>query len=139
MLNAKQLEELGGFARYKDVDGDGIPYRTLPGTDHPAAAYFTRGSGRNEKALYSERPDDYENQMLRLSRKFETPRGPWVPKPKIEGTGKEKVGIIAFGTSHWAVIESRDQLGARTSFRRITSVSGPFPSRRRSTGLCGST
>src|ERR1035441_10096236 len=54
VLNAKQLEELGGFARYKDVDGDGIPYRTLPGTDHPSAAYFTRGSGHNEKALYSE-------------------------------------------------------------------------------------
>ena len=109
VLNAKQLEELGGFGRYKDVDGDGIPYRTLPGTDHPAAAYFTRGSGHNEKALYSERPDDYENNMLRLSRKFDTART-LVPKPKVEGTGKEKVGIIAFGTSHWAVIESRDQL-----------------------------
>ena len=72
VLDAKQLEELGGFARYKDVDGDGIPYRTLPGTDHPGAAYFTRGSGHNEKALYSERPEDYENNMLRLARKFET-------------------------------------------------------------------
>jgi 2-oxoglutarate ferredoxin oxidoreductase subunit alpha len=109
VLNAEQLRELGGFARYKDVDGDGIPYRTLPGTDHPAAAYFTRGSGHNEKALYSERPEDYENNMLRLSRKFERART-LVPKPTLEGTGKEKVGIIAFGTSHWAVIESRDQL-----------------------------
>jgi 2-oxoglutarate ferredoxin oxidoreductase subunit alpha len=109
VLNAEQLEELGGFARYKDVDGDGIPYRTLPGTDHPGAAYFTRGSGHNEKALYSERPEDYENNMLRLARKFETART-LVPKPKLEGTGKEKVGIIAFGTSHWAVIESREQL-----------------------------
>ncbi len=109
VLNAEQLQELGGFARYKDVDGDGIPYRTLPGTDHPAAAYFTRGSGHNEKALYSERPEDYENNMLRLARKFETART-FVPKPKLEGTGKEKVGIIAFGTSHWAIIESRDQL-----------------------------
>ena len=109
ILNAKQLEELGGFARYKDVDGDGIPYRTLPGTDHPNASYFTRGSGHNEKAMYSERPEDYENNMLRLARKFETARA-LVPKPKLEGTGKEKIGIIAFGTSHWAVIESRDQL-----------------------------
>jgi 2-oxoglutarate ferredoxin oxidoreductase subunit alpha len=109
VLNAKQLEELGGFARYKDVDGDAIPYRTLPGTDHPAAAYFTRGSGHNEKALYSERPDEYENNMLRLARKFETAKT-LVPKPILEGTGKQKVGIIAFGTSHWAVIESRDQL-----------------------------
>ena len=109
VLDAKQLGELGGFARYKDVDGDGIPYRTLPGTDHPAAAYFTRGSGHNEKALYTERPDDYENNMLRLARKFETAKT-LVPKPILQGDGKEKVGIIAFGTSHWAVIESRDQL-----------------------------
>ena len=109
VLDAKQLEELGGFARYKDVDGDAIPYRTLPGTDHPFAAYFTRGSGHNEKALYTERPDDYENNMLRLARKFETAKT-LVPKPIVEGNGREKVGIIAFGSSHWAVIESRDQL-----------------------------
>jgi 2-oxoglutarate/2-oxoacid ferredoxin oxidoreductase subunit alpha len=109
VLDARQLQELGGFARYKDVDGDGIPYRTLPGTDHPAAAYFTRGSGHNEKAMYTERPEDYESNMLRLARKFETART-LVPKPILEGAGKEKVGIIAFGTSHWAVVESRDQL-----------------------------
>jgi 2-oxoglutarate ferredoxin oxidoreductase subunit alpha len=109
VLNAKQLEELGGFARYKDVDGDGIPYRTIPGTDHPSAAYFTRGSGKNEKALYTERPEDYEYNMLRLVRKFETAKT-MVPKPILEGTGDQKVGIIAYGTSHWAVIESRDQL-----------------------------
>ena len=109
VLDAKQLDELGGFARYKDVDGDGIPYRTLPGTAHPAAAYFTRGSGKNESAKYTERPEDYENNMLRLVRKFETAKS-MVPKPIAEGTGKEKIGIIAFGSSHWAVIESRDQL-----------------------------
>ena len=109
VLDADRLKELGGFGRYKDVDGDGIPYRTLPGTDHPAAAYFTRGSGHNERALYTESPDDYVNNMLRLSRKFDTART-LVPKPILEGTGQEKVGIIAFGTSHWAVIESRDQM-----------------------------
>src|SRR3984885_9021831 len=109
VLSAQQLGELGGFARYKDVDGDGVPYRTLPGTDHPAAAYFTRGSGHNEKALYSERPEDYENNMMRLVRKFET-AATLVPKPILEGKGDAKVGIIAFGTSHFAVIESRDQL-----------------------------
>ena len=49
MLTAEDLDRLGGFARYKDVDGDGVGYRTLPGTDHPAAAYFTRGSGHNEQ------------------------------------------------------------------------------------------
>jgi 2-oxoglutarate ferredoxin oxidoreductase subunit alpha len=109
VLDAAQLKKLGGFARYKDVDGDGIPYRTLPGTDHPAAAYFTRGSGHNDKALYSERPEDYENNMLRLARKFETART-MVPKPILEGDGSQKVGIIAFGTTHWAMVESRNQL-----------------------------
>ncbi len=109
VLDARQLEELGGFGRYKDVDGDGVPYRTLPGTDHSAAAYFTRGSGHNEKAQYTERPDDYENNMLRLARKFETAKT-LVPKPVLESKGQQKVGIIAFGTSHFAVIESRDQL-----------------------------
>jgi len=127
VLNAKQLEELGGFARYKDVDGDGIGYRTLPGTDHPGAAYFTRGSGHNEKALYSERPADYENNMLRLARKFETAKT-LVPKPILEGAGTQKVGIIAFGTSHWAVIEGRDQLeresGLATDYLRIRAF--PF-------------
>ena len=127
VLNAQQLEELGGFARYKDVDGDGIGYRTLPGTDHPAAAYFTRGSGHNEKALYSERPEDYENNMLRLARKFETAKT-LVPKPILEGTGRQKTGIIAFGTSHWAVMEGRDQLeresGLATDYLRIRAF--PF-------------
>jgi 2-oxoglutarate ferredoxin oxidoreductase subunit alpha len=127
VLDAKQLEELGGFARYKDVDGDGIPYRTLPGTDHPAASYFTRGSGHNEKALYSERPEDYENNMLRLARKFET-AATLVPNPVLEGTGKEKVGIIAYGTTHWALLESRDQLvrqhEIRTDYLRLRAY--PF-------------
>ncbi|MGA1984033.1 MAG: 2-oxoacid:acceptor oxidoreductase subunit alpha [Acidobacteriaceae bacterium] len=127
VLDAKQLTELGGFGRYKDVDGDGIPYRTLPGTDHPAASYFTRGSGHNEKALYSERPEDYENNMLRLARKFET-AATLVPKPTVEGTGKEKVGIIAYGTSHWAVVESRDELARKhelaTDYLRIRAY--PF-------------
>ena len=127
VLNAEQLEKLGGFARYKDVDGDGIGYRTLPGTDHPAAAYFTRGTGHDEKALYSERADDYENNMLRLAHKFETAKT-LVPKPILEGKGGQKVGIIAFGTSHWAVIESREQLeresGMATDYLRIRAF--PF-------------
>ena len=109
VLSADDLQRLGGFGRYKDVDGDGIPYRTLPGTDHPFAAYFTRGSSHNEKALYSERPDDYENNMLRLARKFDTAKT-LVPRPILEGSGEEKIGILAFGTSHWAIIEAREQL-----------------------------
>ena len=91
------------------MDGDGIGYRTLPGTDHPAAAYFARGSGHNEKSQYSERPDDYENNMERIDRKFETARS-FVPRPEIVTAGKSKIGIIAYGTSHWAMVESRDQL-----------------------------
>jgi 2-oxoglutarate/2-oxoacid ferredoxin oxidoreductase subunit alpha len=109
VLGKEDLDRLGGFSRYKDVDGDGIGYRTLPGTDHPAAAYFARGSGHNEKAQYSERPDDFEHNMERLNRKFETARS-YVPRPEVVGSGKEKIGIIAYGTSHWAIVESRDQL-----------------------------
>ncbi len=114
VLSKDELTKLGGFARYKDLDGDGVGYRTLPGTDHPAAAYFTRGSGHNDKSNYSERPDDYENNMERLNRKFETARS-FVPRPEIfkganAGGEKVKIGIIAFGTSHWGIVESRDQL-----------------------------
>jgi len=109
VLSAEDLTRLGGFARYKDVDGDGVGYRTLPGTDHPLAAYFTRGSGHNEKAQYTERPDDYFNNMERLSKKFETARS-LVPRPEVVQTGKTKIGLIAFGTSDFATRESRDQL-----------------------------
>ncbi len=127
VLTAEDLQRLGGFARYADVDGDGIPYRTLPGTDHPKAAYFTRGSGHNEKALYTEKPDDYENLMERLNRKFETART-LVPQPLVVQTGRSKVGLIAFGTSDFAVTESRDQLkkeyGLETDYLRVRAY--PF-------------
>ena len=109
VLTADDLNRLGGFARYKDVDKDGIPYRTLPGTNHPAAAYFTRGSGHNEKAQYSERPDDYQNNMERLARKFETARS-LVPRPELIANNGAKIGAIAYGSSDFAVGESRDQL-----------------------------
>ena len=109
VLTKEDLDKLGGFGRYKDVDGDGIPYRTLPGTDHPKAAYFTRGSGHNAQAQYSERPEDYENNMLRLSRKLDTARTA-LPAPVVHGSGKSEIGILAFGTSHWALTESLDQL-----------------------------
>jgi 2-oxoglutarate ferredoxin oxidoreductase subunit alpha len=114
VLSADDLNRLGGFARYKDVDKDGIPYRTLPGTDHPAAAYFTRGSGHNEKAQYSERPDDYQNNMERLARKFETARS-YVPRPEVLLSPGAEIGIIAYGSSDFAVHESLDQL--KTEYR----------------------
>jgi 2-oxoglutarate ferredoxin oxidoreductase subunit alpha len=127
ILTAEDLKKTAEWGRYKDVDGDGIPYRTLPGTDHPKAAYFTRGSGHNEKALYSERPEDYQNLMERLARKFETART-LVPAPVVVQTGKSKVGIIAFGTSDFAVVESRDQLkkefGVEADYLRIRAF--PF-------------
>lgn len=123
VLSAEQLEALGGFARYKDVDGDGIPYRTLPGTDHPLAAYFTRGSGHNEQAQYSERADDWERNMARLARKFETARN-LVPAPAIDHHPAARVGIIAYGTTRYAIEEARDHLAQRlpTSFLRLRAL-----------------
>ena len=127
VLSKEDLDRLGGFERYRDVDGDAIPYRTLPGTDHPKAAYFTRGSGHNEKALYTERPDDYQNLMERLARKFDTARN-LVPKPEIVQTGISRIGLIAFGSSDFAVRESRDQLkkeyGVETDYLRLRAF--PF-------------
>jgi len=127
VLTAADLERLGGFARYKDVDGDGVGYRTLPGTNHPQAAYFTRGSGHNEKAQYTEREDDYVNNMDRLAHKFETMRA-HVPKAVVDYNPKANVGFVAFGTSHYAVEESRDQLkseyGIETSYLRLRAY--PF-------------
>ena len=127
VLSAEKLTEMGGFSRYKDTDGTGVGYRTLPGTDHPQAAYFTRGSSHNEKALYSERPDDYINNMERLSRKFETARS-LVPRPDVVQSGKSKIGLIAYGSSDFATRESRDQLrkefDIETDYLRIRSF--PF-------------
>jgi 2-oxoglutarate ferredoxin oxidoreductase subunit alpha len=114
VLNAETLARVGEWGRYKDVDGDGIPYRTIPGTGMPA--YFTRGSGHNEKGQYSERPDDYVQNMDRLSRKFETART-LVPKPEVEDADGAAIGVIAYGTSHWAIDESRDQLARENDLR----------------------
>jgi len=109
VLTAEDLQKLGSFKRYADVDGDGIGYRTLPGTNHPAASYFTRGSGHNASALYSERPDDYKNNMDRLAKKYDTART-HVPQPDVEYKKGASIGFLAFGTTHWALIESQDQL-----------------------------
>jgi 2-oxoglutarate ferredoxin oxidoreductase subunit alpha len=109
VLTADQLEELGEFARYKDVDGDGIAYRTLPGNEHPLAPWFARGTGHNEQAFYSERPDDWERNMERLLRKAETARA-LVPEPIQHGSGKAKVGLIYYGSTEAAVQEARGRL-----------------------------
>ena len=114
VLDEETLERIGRFGRYRDVDGDGIPYRSVPGTSMPA--YFCRGSGHNESAQYSERADDYRKNVDRLMRKFETFRN-WLPAPVVEINRKARVGIIAYGTTHWAVVESRDQLRDETDLQ----------------------
>jgi 2-oxoglutarate ferredoxin oxidoreductase subunit alpha len=124
-LTAETLKRLGQFGRYRDVDGDGIAYRTIPGDGLPS--YFARGSGHNEQALYSERADDYTRNLDRLSRKFQTAKK-MVPKPDIELAAEGGIGIIAYGTTHWAIVESRDQLraerGINTSYLRLRAY--PF-------------
>ena len=108
VLSKADLTRLGSFARYQDVDGDGIGWRTLPGTDHERAAYFTRGTGHDEQAAYSERSDVYEQNMSRLRRKIEGAR-PALPQPVISGRGA-RVGLLAHGSSDPAVREALEQL-----------------------------
>jgi 2-oxoglutarate ferredoxin oxidoreductase subunit alpha len=125
VLNAEQLNEMQDWGRYKDVDGDGIPYRTLPGIEHPRGSYFTRGSGHNENAGYTERPDDWLKNMARLTRKHDYARTV-VPKPVIDRREGAKVGIIAYGTTDPAIVEARDRLrnqqGIETSYMRLRAL-----------------
>ena len=114
----------GSWGRYKDVDGDAIPYRTVPGNKHKMAAYFTRGTGHNEYAGYSERPDDWENNLARLYRKFETARQ-HVPAPIIDKVEGAKVGIISLGSNDPAILEARDRLtaaGVESSYLRLRAL-----------------
>jgi len=111
VLTAEDLDRLGGFARYRDVDGDAIGWRTLPGTRHPKAAYFTRGSGHNDAAVYTEKPDEYVEVMERLLRKFEKARK-LVPAPVVVKDGTSKIGFLAFGSTDFALRESLDQIKA---------------------------
>jgi 2-oxoglutarate ferredoxin oxidoreductase subunit alpha len=124
-LDADTLARLGDWGRYKDVDGDGIAYRTVPGDGLPA--YFNRGSGHNAKGQYSERAEDYKNLVDRLARKFETARQ-FVPGEVVDVQPGARVAFIAYGTSHWAVEEARAQLdrevGLKTSYMRLRAY--PF-------------
>jgi 2-oxoglutarate ferredoxin oxidoreductase subunit alpha len=112
VLTAADVERLGGFARYRDVDGDAIGWRTLPGTKHPKAAYFTRGSGHNDAAKYTEDPDEYQAVMDRLARKFENARK-LVPAPVVVKDGTSKIGFLAYGSTDCALTESFDQIKQR--------------------------
>ncbi len=125
VLTTEQLQAMGEWGRYKDVDGDGIPYRTIPGDGLPA--YFCRGSGHNAMGQYSERPADYVGNLDRLGRKFDTARS-LVPPAVVEIEDSARIGIIGYGTSHWGISESRDQLraeaGLETSYLRLRAY--PF-------------
>lgn len=103
VLSETDFQKIEQWGRYKDVDGDGIPYRTLPG-DFLGGAYFTRGSGHDAYAKYSERPADWKNGLDRLERKLNTARK-HMPAPKIDGKGS-KVGIIGYGTSDPSINEA---------------------------------
>ncbi len=111
VLDEAALAKLAKFERYRDVDGDGIPWRTLPGVKDWKGSYFTRGSGHDEAAHYTENPEEYGRGMDRLARKWETARS-LVPAPVIEHEEGAQVGLIAYGSTHWAMIEARDQLRA---------------------------
>ena len=127
VLTDEDLAKLAKFERYRDVDGDGIPYRTLPGTKDPKGVYFTRGSGHDEAARYTERPADYVAVMDRLAKKMRTARE-LMPPPVIEQDEGAEVGLIAFGSTHWAMIEARDQLrdeaGVGTGYMLVRAL--PF-------------
>ena len=124
VLSAEDVARLGGFNRYEDVDGDGIPYRTLPGTDHPLAAYFTRGSGHNARAIYTERADEWEANLKRLAKKFETART-LVPKPVLDEMPGAEIGLIAFGSTDPGIVEARaflEKRGVKTSYLRLRAL-----------------
>ena len=127
ILTAADLDRLGGFARYRDVDGDAIGWRTLPGTPHPKAAYFTRGSGHNDAAGYTEKPEEYTAIMDRLARKFDTARN-LVPGPITVANGTSMIGFLAYGTTDFALRESLDQIqkehGLAVDYMRIRAF--PF-------------
>jgi 2-oxoglutarate ferredoxin oxidoreductase subunit alpha len=125
VLDAKGLDEVQEFARYRDVDGDGIPYRTLPGTPHARAGFFTRGTGHTDRATYSEKPEDWQGNMDRLTRKFNTARTV-VPKPIIDEVKGAKAAIIAYGSSDPAISEARvrlaDELDIKTDYMRMRAL-----------------
>lgn len=128
VLNAEELQkfidEHGKWGRYLDVDGDGVAYRTVPGTDHPFSAYFTRGTGHNEMAVYSERSDDWVENMNRLNKKMATARD-LLPQPIVDDVDDAEIGIITFGTNEEAIREARDWLaadGIKTSYLRVLAL-----------------
>ncbi|HNO85208.1 MAG TPA: 2-oxoacid:acceptor oxidoreductase subunit alpha, partial [Anaerolineales bacterium] len=128
VLFEKDIEELkGNWGRYLDKDGDGIGFRTFPGNKHPLSSYFTRGTGHDEYAKYSEEADIYLKNMDRLKRKHETAKK-YVPAPVMHSIKGATVGIIAYGSTEAAVVEAQHQLekdhGIKTDFMRVRAI--PF-------------
>jgi 2-oxoglutarate/2-oxoacid ferredoxin oxidoreductase subunit alpha len=123
VLSADDVEARG-FGRYVDVDGDGIGWRTLPGNPHPRGAYFARGTGHDAHAAYSERSEDWVENMERIARKQAT-IARTVPEPAVDLVPGAAVGVIAFGTTRYALAEARDRLAARgtpTSSLRLKAL-----------------
>lgn len=110
VLNAEQLEAAKSFSRYLDVDGDGIPYRSLPGV-HPKGSYFTRGSGHNQHAAYSEDEFEYMDLMDRIARKVQGAADA-VPQPEFRRKPGAKYGLVTLGGCHGACVEALDLLAA---------------------------
>ena len=128
VLWEKDIEELkGNWGRYLDKDGDGIPYRTVPGNKNPMSAYFTRGTGHDENARYTEDSGIFAKNMERLKRKFEGARN-LVPSPEFHTTRGATIGIVAYGSTEPAILEAMSQLntdhGIKADFMRIRAV--PF-------------
>lgn len=112
VLNAEQLESIEKFGRYADVDGDGIPYRTYPGTHPDKGSYFTRGSSHDANAAYTEDGDVYAEVMDRLALKFRTAIE-YLPKPEVTKKKGNKLGLIYLGTTASAITELQDSLGKK--------------------------
>ncbi|MDH3992102.1 MAG: 2-oxoacid:acceptor oxidoreductase subunit alpha [Gammaproteobacteria bacterium] len=127
VMTAEQLEEGVEFGRYLDVDGDAICYRTYPGTHHNKGAFFTRGTSRDEYAIYTEKGEEYEKNMLRLMRKWETIKE-YVPGPEIVDCGKKAdTAVLYYGTSEESSREALDYLaedGVHLDAMRVRSF--PF-------------
>lgn len=116
----------GNWARYEDVDGDAIPYRTLPGNRHPKASYFARGTGHTPDAQYSEDPAIWRENLERLKRKYQNAQS-YVPKPVMKSMPDAVMGILAYGSTEPAVEEARFKLqaaGLPTNFIRVRAL--PF-------------
>jgi 2-oxoglutarate ferredoxin oxidoreductase subunit alpha len=114
------------WGRYKDLDGDGIPYRTVPGNRHHQASYFARGTGHDENARYSEDAENWVELLARLKKKYQN-ACEVVPRPVIDTLEDAQIGIIAFGSTELAIKEARHQLaeaGIKTDFMRVRAL--PF-------------